>query len=122
MTTLFQRLGGHEAVEAVVETFYRMVLKHPHISDFFEQIEMEDQILKQKAFLTMAFGGPIAYTGKDLSLGHRHLVAQGLNDSHVDVVIQLLEQALTEHGVATQDIKEVAAIAESVRAHVLNRA
>ena len=53
--------------------------------------------------------------------GHAHLVERGLNDSHVDAVIELLGQTLAELNVPAETIAEVAAIAESVRADVLNR-
>jgi hemoglobin len=119
--SLFQRLGGQEAVERVVETFYRKVLTDARVSEFFDDVDMERQIAKQKAFLTMVFGGPAAYSGKDLREGHRHLVARGLDDSHVDAVIELLGAALAEHGVAGSDIADVAGIADSVRDAVLNR-
>ncbi len=83
---------------------------------------MEKQKEKQKKFLTMVFGGPSNYTGKDMREGHKHLVIKkNLDDSHVDAVIELLGKALKDHGVKDSDISEVAAIANSVRDDVLNR-
>jgi hemoglobin len=82
---------------------------------------MDRQIAKQKAFLTMAFGGPNKYTGKDMREGHKHLVARGLNDSHVNAIIEILGSTLKELGANPGDIAEVARIAESVRNDVLNR-
>jgi hemoglobin len=122
MGSLYESLGGQTAVNTVVETFYRKVLTDDRVSSFFDDIDMESQVLKQKAFLTMAFGGPTHYTGKDMREGHRHLVERGLNDTHVDVVIELLRKSLAEHGVAAEHINAVANIANSVRDHVLNRA
>jgi len=121
MESLFNRLGGQAAVDAVVETFYRKVLTDERISHFFDDTDMDRQIVKQKAFLTMVFGGPVAYSGKDMRQGHKHLVAKGLNDSHVDVVIELLGRSLGEHGVDAAAIDQVAKIANSVRDDVLNR-
>jgi hemoglobin len=121
MMALYEKLGGQAAVDVVVETFYRKVLVDDRISQFFDDVDMDGQIVKQKSFLTMAFGGPTSYTGKDMREGHRHLVARGLNDSHVDAVIELLGKSLTEHGVSAEDIAAVAAIANSVRSDVLNR-
>ncbi len=80
---------------------------------------MASQAVKQKAFLTMVFGGPNNYTGKDLRAGHAHL--KGLDDSHLDAVIENLGGTLAELGAAAEDIEEVAAIANSVRDDVLNR-
>jgi hemoglobin len=121
MSSLFQRLGGREAVGSVVETFYRKVLSDGRISSFFDDVDMDRQISKQEAFLTMVFGGPAAYSGKDLRNGHQHLVERGLKDAHVDAVIELLGESLSEHGAAASDIAEVAAIANSVRNDILCR-
>jgi hemoglobin len=119
--TLYEQLGGEAAVNAAVDLFYRKVLTDDRISHFFDDVDMDHQIAKQKGFLTMVFGGPVAYSGKDMRTGHAHLVQRGLNDSHVDAVIELLGQTLSELGVPQEAIAKVAAIAESVRGDVLNR-
>lgn len=119
--SLYEKLGGQDAVNAAVDIFYRKVLSDDRVSKFFEDVDMEKQAQKQKAFLTMVFGGPNNYTGLDMREGHKHLVAMGLDDSHVDAVIELLGGTLKELGVGDEDISEVAGIAESVRDDVLNR-
>ena len=121
MNSLYNRIGGQTAVEQAVEIFYRRVLEDDRINAFFDGVDMEQQINKQKGFLTMAFGGPNEYTGKDLRAGHKHLVARGLNDSHVDAVIENLGETLRSLGVDNNDIQQVADIANSVRDDVLNR-
>ena len=121
MSTLYERLGGASAVDTAVDLFYRKVLADPRINRFFETVDMDQQRAKQKAFLNMAFGGPNSYTGKDMREGHKHLVAKGLNDSHVDAVLEDLGATLTELDVTDADVKEVAALANSVRSDVLNR-
>jgi hemoglobin len=119
--SLYEQLGGAAAVEAAVDRFYRKVLADDRISRFFDDVDMDRQAAKQKAFLTMVFGGPAKYSGLDMRQGHTHLVKQGLNDSHVDAVIELLGQTLSELGVPGEKIAQVAAIAESVRDDVLSR-
>ena len=119
--SLFERIGGEAAVDAAVDVFYRKVLADDRINSFFEGIDMDKQAAKQKAFLTMAFGGPNNYTGEDMRKGHAHLVARGLNDSHFDAVIENLGATLTELGVPNELIAEAAAIAESTRNDVLGR-
>ena len=119
--SLYDQLGGEAAVNAAVDSFYRKVLKDDRIKRFFEDVDMDKQIAKQKAFLTMVFGGPANYTGKDMRAGHAHLLSRGLNDSHVDAVIELLGQTLAELGVAPALIGQVAALANSVRNDVLGR-
>jgi hemoglobin len=121
MATLYEKLGGAAAIDAAVERFYRKMLADDRVADFFDDIDMDGQIAKQRGFLTMAFGGPHAYTGKSMRDGHKHLVARGLNDQHVDIVIQHLGDTLRELGVGDEEIGHVAAIANSVRNDVLDR-
>lgn len=121
MSTLYERLGGADAVNAAVDIFYRKMLADDRVNYFFDNTDMDRQIAKQKSFLTMVFGGPNNYTGKDMREGHKHLIKRGLNDTHVDIVIEHLGSTLKELGVPDEDISEVAAIANSVRDDVLDR-
>lgn len=121
MTNLYEQLGGENAVNAAVDIFYRKVLADDRVNQFFDETDMDRQIVKQKAFLTMAFGGPHNYTGRDMREGHKHLVEQGLNDTHVDIIITLLGESLQELDVPVELITKVAAVAESVRDDVLSR-
>ncbi|CAI8828022.1 MULTISPECIES: group I truncated hemoglobin [Methylococcus] len=119
--SLYEKLGGEAAVNAAVDIFYRKVLADPRINRFFEGVDMEKQAAKQKAFLTMAFGGPHNYTGMDMRRGHAHLVKQGLNDVHFDAVMEHLGATMKELNVPDELIAQAAAIAESTRNDVLGR-
>jgi len=122
MASLYEQIGGQAAVELAVDKFYRKVLSDTRIARFFDDVEMTKQIAKQRAFLTMAFGGPSNYSGRDMRTAHERLVKMGLNDSHFDAVVENLGATLTELGVPSRLIAQIAAIAESVRDDVLNRA
>ncbi|MDH5377550.1 MAG: group 1 truncated hemoglobin [Gammaproteobacteria bacterium] len=120
--TLYDKLGGEAAVDAAVDIFYRKVLSDDRINRFFEGVDMDNQAAKQKAFLTLAFGGPNSYSGKDMREGHAKLVKeQGLNDEHFDAVVENLGATLQELNVPAELIQEAAAIAETTRADVLGR-
>lgn len=117
-TSLFERIGGPGAVDAAVDIFYRKVLADDRISHFFDTVDMDAQAAKQKAFLTMAFGGPNSYTGADMRSAHKHM---DLNETHFDAVVEHLAGTLQELGVSDNDINQVASIALSVKDQVLNR-
>ncbi|MGB8517550.1 MAG: group 1 truncated hemoglobin [Gallionella sp.] len=119
--SIYEQLGGEAAVNAAVDIFYRKVLQDDRIKHFFANTDMTKQAAKQKAFLTMAFGGPNKYTGEDMRKGHAHLVAQGLNDTHFDAVMEHLGGTLTELNVPGHLINQCAAIAESTRKDVLGK-
>ncbi len=117
--SLYEQIGGEAAVDAAVELFYRKVLADHHINRFFDKTDMETQAAKQKAFLTMAFGGPANYTGADMRTGHAKMVKMGLNASHFDAVMGHLGATMQELGVPDDLIAQAAAIAESTRNDVL---
>lgn len=119
--SLFDQLGGVAAVDAAVDIFYRKVLSDYRINRFFDNSDMEKQVAKQKAFLTMAFGGPNNYAGTDMRTAHATFVKMGLNASHFDIVMEHLIATLVELSVPPALIAQVAAIAESVRDDVLGK-
>lgn len=116
--SLFERIGGTAAVDAAVDIFYRKVLMDERISHFFDNVDMDRQAAKQKAFLTMVMGGPNVYTGLDMRKAHAHL---DLKPEHFAAVVENLAATLTQLGVAQADIAQIATLAESVKADVLNQ-
>ncbi|NIR29186.1 MAG: group 1 truncated hemoglobin [Gammaproteobacteria bacterium] len=118
---LYEALGGAPAVETAVDLFYRKVLQDPEISDFFSSIDMDAQRAKQKAFLSMVFGGPKQYTGRDLRFAHARLVEQGLDESHFEAVVVHLRATLAELGVPEALARQVMEIVASWKDEVLNR-
>lgn len=116
--SIYEKIGGAAAVDAAVDLFYRKVLADDRISHFFDTVDMDAQIAKQKAFLTMVFGGPHAYTGKDMREAHKHMQ---LTEVHFGAVAENLVTTLQELGVAEEDINEIAGIAMSVKDDVLNK-
>lgn len=118
MSSLFERLGGADAVDAAVDIFYEKVLADSRINKFFANTDMRTQARKQKAFLTVAFGGPNNYSGKNMRNAHEKM---DLNDKHFDAVVENLAATLKQLGVADSDIQEVATVAETTRDDVLCR-
>lgn len=116
---LYERLGGEAAVEAAVVRFYDKVMADPTLAPFFEHMDLGAQINKQIAFMTMAFGGPNRYTGRDLRTAHAKLVQRGLGNAHFDAIAQLLSDTLDELGVATDVRDDVLAIVGGTREDVL---
>ncbi|MFZ5897045.1 MAG: group I truncated hemoglobin [Myxococcota bacterium] len=119
MSSIYEQLGGEAAIDKAVDVFYRKMLLDDRVAAYFETVDMDRQRAKQKAFLTMVLGGPNAYTGRDMRAAHAALVSRGLNDGHVDVVIEHLGATLRELGANDSQIEAVAALANSVRSEVL---
>ncbi len=120
MSTLYEKLGGEAAVEAAVVRFYEKIMADPSVARFFEDMNIESQVNKQIAFLTMAFGGPHSYTGRDLREAHEAPRKNGLGDEHFDTIAMHLRTTLHELNVNTQIIEEVMSVVASTRADVLD--
>ena len=116
--SVYEAIGGAAAVDAAVDIFYRKVLVDDRINEFFDTVDMEQQHKKQKAFLTMAFGGPNEYTGKDMREAHSHM---NLDEDHFNAVAEALVGTLEELNVPQEHIDSIVGIAVSVKDDVLNK-
>ncbi|EDZ95559.1 group 1 truncated hemoglobin [Limnospira fusiformis KN01] len=95
MATLFEKLGGKDAVDLAVDKFYERVLNDDRIKHFFVNTDMKKQRSHQKAFLTYAFGGSDKYDGRYMREAHKALVEeQGLSSEHFDAVAEDLMETL----------------------------
>jgi len=118
MMSVYEEIGGAAAVDAAVDIFYRKVLSDDRVSEFFDTTDMAAQYAKQKAFLTMAFGGPNTYSGLDMREAHKEMA---LNDEHFGAVAECLVGTLKELDVPQQHIDSIVDIAVSVKDDVLNK-
>lgn len=119
--SLYERIGGERAITAAVTLFYEKVMGDESLARFFDDLDMNAQIDKQIAFMTMAFGGPNDYTGRDLRTAHARLVKNGLGDAHFDAIANHLATTLQELGVDQPMIDEAVGIVAGTREDVLDR-
>ena len=124
MSSLYEKLGGQEAVDLVVDKFYEKVLADERVKHFFASTDMQAQRNHQKNFMTYAFGGTDKFTGRNMREAHQKLVEDmGLTDVHFDAIAENLVTTLQDVGVSQDLIDEVVTIVGSVehRNDVLNR-
>ena len=121
MPALYEKIGGEKAVDAAVDIFYTKVINDPALSPFFDGIAMDRQKKMQKAFLTVAFGGPNNYSGRGMRAAHARPVAIGLNEKHFNKVAEHLQKTLLELNVPCDLIQEAMNIAASTKNDVLNQ-
>lgn len=119
--SLFERLGGDDAVEAAVDILYSKVMADDSLTPFFAGVDMDRQSFMQRIFLTGAFGGPQAYTGRSLRDAHKTLVEEkGLGEAHFTSFVGHLKATLEELDVASDLVQEVMAIAAGTHDDVLS--
>ncbi len=115
-TTLYEKLGGQQAIEQVVDDFYNSVLADDTVKHFFDHTDMKKQRGHQTAFISYALGGPRQYTGRSMEKAHEGL---NLQPEHFDAIAKHLGEALAIHGVSQEDINTVLAHVSTLRDSVL---
>lgn len=118
--SLFERLGGKEAVNAAVDIFYDKVFADPELIPFFDNTDQDAQRRKQKAFMTYAFGGMTTYSGRNMADAHAEARAKGLNESHFNLVSGHLVSTLKDLQVPKELIDEVVATVLTTKDAVLH--
>ena len=119
--TLFEKIGGKNAVELASIKLYYHILEDDRIKDFFKDIDIKKQSIKMNAFLTYIFGGPSLYTGRNMRKSHKSVVERELNDSHVDAMLENVHTTLNEMEIEPDLQKQVLAKLEKHRDDVLCR-
>ncbi len=119
--TLYQRLGGIEALAAVTDDFLGAVTADPKLKPFFKGLEEKDmQRIRQHVVdqLCAATGGPCFYPGKDMKTAHEQFeISADIYDSFV----AHLARTLDKFKVPDRERNELATIYNSMRGQIVNR-
>ena len=73
MASIYDEIGGNEAVTAAVDVFYGHVLGDPVLAPWFRATDMRRQKAHMRAFMAAALGGPQIYGGRDMAAAHAGL-------------------------------------------------
>ena len=119
--SIYERIGGEAAITAAVGMFYERIMADASLNPFFADLDMDAQIDKQIAFMTMAFGGPHEYTGRDLRTAHARLIKRGLDGGHFDAVAGHLQDTLEALSVPAPLVTEVMTLVGSTKQDVLDQ-
>jgi hemoglobin len=102
--SIYDKIGGQEAIEAVVEDFYVRVLADKQLAGFFAGTNMSRLKGKQAEFFAAALGGPGPYTGAPMKQVHQ---GRGIAMHHFNLVAGHLGDALAAAGVPAETVTEI---------------
>ncbi|ARU61877.1 group 1 truncated hemoglobin [Tumebacillus avium] len=102
--SLYEKLGGQEAISAVVDNFYDRMMKDDTVNHFFKTTDMDKQRRHQAQFISFALGGPNQYSGKSMEKAHEGM---NLQMAHFMAVAHHLSDALRDFNVSEADIDTV---------------
>jgi hemoglobin len=114
--TLYERLGGREAIAAVVDEFYDRVVADDRLRPHFEDTDMQRLRAHQTQFLVAAADGPQEYAGESVRAAHDDL---DLSEDDFWVVADHLDAALAACDVPDREREQVMSTVAGLEADVL---
>jgi len=118
-TTLYARLGGYDALTAVVDNLLPRLKQDAALGRFWahrgdDGIARERQLLID--YLAASAGGALYYTGRDMALSHKGMQ---ISESDWAAFIGHLEATLATFEVPEPERGEVLAFIDSTRADIV---
>ena len=108
--TLYDRLGGHDGIRAVVDDFYDRLLADDDIGPLFEGADLDELRRTQTDFLCEAAGGPETYDAEPIREAH---IDVPFTPEHIQQAVEHLYGSLEAFDVPDDDADAVvSAVAE----------
>lgn len=120
--TLYQRLGGYDAIAGFVDTAFPRVASHPQLTHLFRGHSVDSQRRQRQLIvdaLCQATGGPCMYTGRDMKPVH---VGLGITSEQWNTFMTIISAAAAERDFGEAERKEFLALfARQFRADVVDQ-
>jgi hemoglobin len=117
--TLYERLGGYDAIAAVADNLLPRLENDAQLGRFWanrgdDGIAREKQLLVD--YLCTSAGGPMLYTGRDMSISHKGM---GITESDWEIFIGHIKATLAEFQVPQQEQDDALTFIDSTRADII---
>ena len=117
--TLYERLGGYDAISAVANDLLSRLETDPQLGRFWAH-RGEDGVAREKQllidFLCANAGGPVYYRGRDMTLCHRGM---RITESDWNVFLGHAAATLAKLQVPEAEQRDVVAFVQGLRAEIV---
>ncbi|MDF5722640.1 MAG: group 1 truncated hemoglobin [Rhizonema sp. PD37] len=118
MDTLFNKLGGQQGIDQIVDEFYKRIMADSTLNPFFAHTNMDKQRHQQATFFYKIFDGPDQYNGRTMETTH---TGMNLQQPHFDAIVKHLNEAVAVRGLSREDTNAVLTRVASLKDAILNR-
>ena len=115
---LYQRLGGYDAIQAVVDEAIKNIAADRRINRFFKGANIQRLRRQLADQICAASGGPCVYSGRDMKSAH---AGMGIQSSHFDALVQDLGKALNKFRVPAREQRELVALLAPTKKDIVMR-
>ena len=119
--TLYQRLGGYDALAAVSDDFLGRLASDPQMGRFFVGLSTDSKVKVRQHivdFLCVATGGPCKYMGRDMKTAHTGL---GITEADWTQMVKLLGQTFDKFSVPEKERADVVGAVAGLKADIVGR-
>ncbi len=117
--SLYIRLGGYEAIAAVVNELLSRLMSDPQLERFWQN-RGDDGIAREKQllidYLCASAGGPMLYTGRDNPTSHRGM---GITEQDWSSLIHILQNTLEHFQVPDTEKNDLLAFIDTTKADIV---
>jgi hemoglobin len=115
---LYERLGGKEAITAVVDTFVGKVGADKRINGYFTSTDLTKLKMHLVNQICEASGGPCKYTGRTMKQTH---AGMGVTNAAFEALVEDLVAALDHHKVGKTEKDELLAVLGPMRSDIVEK-
>jgi hemoglobin len=119
--SLYERLGGYDAIHAVVDDFLGRLAGDQQLGRFFQGVSQDSvKRIRQHVVLLVcqATGGPCDYFGRDMKTSHAGL---GIAEADWNVMVGHFLATLKKFGVPQKESDELVAIVATTKAGIVEK-
>ncbi len=115
--SLYARLGGGDAIRAVVGDFLTRVAADARINAFFRGVDLDSLAMKLTDEICETTGGPCRYTGKSMRAAHADMA---ITNADFDALMEDLAAALDHAGVGPNEERELLGALGRLRGQIVH--
>jgi len=116
--SLYERLGGYDAIQAVVDQTIKNIAADRRINRFFAGANIPRLRRMLADQICVASGGPCVYAGRDMKSAH---AGMGIRSSHFNALVDDLGRALKKFKVPRREQRELVALLGPTKRDIVER-
>jgi hemoglobin len=116
--SLYDRLGGKDAITAVVDTFVANVGGDKRINGYFASTDLTKLKVNLVNQICEASGGPCKYTGRSMKQTH---AGMGVTNAAFDALVEDLVAALDHYKVGKPEKEELLGVLGRMRSDIVEK-
>lgn len=102
--SLYDRIGGKEKLNQMIQAFYQRILTDLDLAPFFAKADIPKLVSMQQEFFSIALDGPVDYSSRQIVAAHH---GRGIKRQHFTKFCEHLLSTLVDNGISHEDADKV---------------